>query len=219
MTVGTYDLTTIANAKTALGITVSTYDSQLQLLVTAASAAISAKLGVDFIKRTYAEPHLYGELDGEIITVQPPSNFIVGGSGSMFLKLWHRPIFSVTSIADPAGNTITKYVMHKTRGILEGIFSVPVDSNGLEAYWTVTYVAGNYANTAALIDTATGNPDVEVACILTVGEWFGRDKGQAVSSKTISELSITYAKDVETSKRAIPDVALDLLTPYINVSV
>jgi hypothetical protein len=71
-------LTTVANAKLICGITSSTYDATIELLVNRASARISAFLGRDLSRKTYTEK--------------------LSGDNRQMLILQGWPIASITSV-------------------------------------------------------------------------------------------------------------------------
>ena len=71
--------------------------------------------------------------------------------------LWrmnYRPVISVQSITDPAGNSIAaaNYLVHAEEGVIEHFRwpGVPRrDSTGVRDFWTVAYTTGLFASEAA----------------------------------------------------------------------
>lgn len=182
MSVGTYALITLAELQTFPGIPAALSAAQttsLEGLIDAASAMMDAYCRNDLIQRSASEDYTWNE---------------ICKMGRRF-ELRRYPLVSVTSITDPAGNTTaaTNYWMEKDAGVLwrNGSWSAPVDSNGFITYWTVVYVAGRWATTAAV------PAHVKMLCKQQVASMWGRPDG-GVKSTAVGDLKITYT-DAEES--------------------
>jgi hypothetical protein len=119
-----------------------------------------------------------------------------------FDKIWlsRAPIVSVTSIIDPAGNSVasTGYRIDCDLGCLyaPGGWQTPVDANGFAAYFTVTYVSGWVASP----DLVPAN--IKQACKMRVAGLYDHPDRE-MTSKKVGDLTLTYA--VGQDPAAIPD--------------
>lgn len=176
MAAHTYDLISLAEAKTHLGISDTAQDALLEALITGVSFAIEAYCQTAFVQRTVTDI-MAGGLDFR--------------RNEKTLYLTRYPIVSVISITDPAGNTVpaADYVIYAAEGMLvhAGAWPVAQDSNGNIARWSVVYVAGRYTNTLAV------DADVKLACTLLVAARYSRREGD-IASKSIGggDFSISY---------------------------
>ncbi len=129
-------------------------------------------------------------------------------------ELWLRrsPVVSVTSITDPAGNSVaaTDYAVIKPRGLLRrpGGWPVPVDANGHEAVWTVTYTAGRWADTAAV------PANVRLGAKLFVAERYLKRQPGVVREVVQGVGDVSYAGLVTRQYPEIPPEVAQLLAPY-----
>lgn len=199
MAVSVNALISLAEAKTHLGISDTVQDTLLEALIDGASAAIEAFCQTVFVQRTITD--------------------IIGGPGlrrsEKRLYLNSYPIVSVTSITDPAANTVpaTDYVIYKAEGMLvnAGAWPVAQDTNGNIARWTIVYVAGRAANTAAV------EANVKLACKLLVATRLSLREG-GITSKRVGDLSISY-RDPQVSDSGLPAEVTSLLASYVSLGV
>jgi uncharacterized phiE125 gp8 family phage protein len=182
-------LADLGEVKAFLGVTTSADDALIEALTDAASDRIEQLCQTAFIIRSFVEYH-------------------EGARKRLFLQRY--PITEVTSIADPAGNTIpaTDYIIKKDRGILEhfGHFWVAQTTGGQPTQWTVTYKAGRFADTSVVTE------DLKLACKQLVAKPYDQ-KVAGVSSVGVGDLSISYASAGETPLNTPPEVVA-LLSPY-----
>ncbi len=187
-------LMTVAEAKVILGISGSTDDALLDVLIDAASAAIEQYCNAHLIQATVTERQW---------------------GGKQYIYLRKYPIVSVTSITDPAANTVTStyYYIEKDMGRLryDGTFPLAYNSAGLVAEWTIVYVAGFFANQGAVTQ------DVKMACARTVA-WLKDNPSPGVTSVGVGSLSVSYGgvSSVGQDGRGIPSDAAALLGKYRN---
>jgi len=176
------NLTTVSAVKAMLGVASRKFDAELDRLIAAATSAISVYVGHVYAKQTYVET--------------------VVGSGYPRLLLTNTPIVSVTSVLCD-GTAVTDYeVEDPDSGFLyravgwssaawAGWNASPYSLPGTERpMFTVTYEGGYLL---------PGEPDanlpahIEQACIETVVDWYrGGKRDDAVKSKSVGDLSITY---------------------------
>lgn len=185
-------LISLVEAKSHLGITVADHDTLLEALVDGSSAAIEAYCRNIFVQRTVTE-------------------IAAGSVKRLYLKSY--PIVSVTSITDPASNTVpsTDYVIYKAEGMLlhAGNWPVAQDTNGNVARWSVVYVAGRAANTAAV------DADVKLACKLLVATRFSQRSG-GIASKSVGDLSVSY-REGQLESGGLPAEVTALLASYVSI--
>lgn len=131
------------------------------------------------------------------------------------LYLTRYPIISVTSITDPAANTVSAadYVVYKAEGMLihSGAWPVAQDTSGNIARWSVVYVAGRYANTAAV------EANLKLACKLLVATRFSQREGDVIS-KRVGDLSISY-REGQAGNGGLPVEVTSLIAPYVSLGV
>lgn len=109
---------TLAEAKTHLNITASTYDTELQAFIDRCEAAIGRQVG---------------PLAAAATTVQ------VAGGGSVLL-LSTTPVISLTSVTDSSGSALTVGDLHATT---DGVVSWSAGTGCFGSPWyTVVYQAG-----------------------------------------------------------------------------
>lgn len=222
-TLAAYALATVAEVKDILQLGSGiTRDTALARIINAATLAIEKFTHSIFVYdagSTTERSFTYQVSAGD----QPygiGSNWIYSiGYRRIYLE-W-MPLRSITSIADPAGNTVasTDYAVFHNWGYLEGAFPVAVDSNGFPSYWTVTYKAGRYANTAAVPD------DLKQAVAFTAGDWLQHKSGGSgdVIRKAVGDLSIEYADTSSTGTKdtknlIVPEKVYRMLSPYMHVT-
>jgi hypothetical protein len=123
------------------------------------------------------------------------------------IRLDQYPVASVTSITDPASNTVDAddYKVIEDIGELRHVggwnFPAALDSNGNLDRWEIVYTAGRFANTGAV------DPDFKMAAC----EWAGmryRRPGNVLTKK-VGDLTITYKNQPEAN--TVPDVVQRLI--------
>ena len=180
MSVATTSLITLAEAKVYPGMASlpSADEAIVESLCDACALDFEAYLGKALIQRAFTEDYSYAE-----ISRQSRESDII----------WMRqyPLVSVTSITDPAANTIaaTNYWIDKVRGALRAnaAWSLPKDDNGFTAYWTIVYTAGHWATTAAV------PANVKQAAKMYVAYLYSRPNPE-VASKSVGDLRIAYTE-------------------------
>ena len=176
-------LCTAAEAS-ALGVTVS------QALLDAASVVIEKRTRKIFVQREVSE-----RLDG----------------WRKRINLQWRPIVSVESIEDPAGNTVlaTDFFIDKDHGWVEhfGYFPIPMTEQGQKALWEVSYTAGRFATTADVTS------DLKEACT-RLAKWWADQPAGNVTSVQAGSLSVSYGAMLSGS--ILPGDVENLLAPYIG---
>ncbi len=182
---GVYDLVSLTELKLFPGLASapSSDDSILLALIDAASLDFEKEWQSPGVQRSFTENYTYRE----IVSLRHPDT------------IWLRqmPVVSVTSITDPAGNTVDsdEYWIDKDVGALRsfstgmvglcGCWDIPVDANGYESYWIIVYTAGRVAATANV------PANIKLACKMWVSMLY-KDPTQNISSKSVGDLSITY---------------------------
>lgn len=173
-------LITLGELKTFPGLASApaSEDDILQAMIDAASLDFEAYWDNYGVQRSVTEKHTYRE----IRRATPNADKI---------QLDKYPIVLVTSITDPAGNTIgpDDYWIDADIGALRanGGWTIPVDSNGFESYWTIVYKAGRVANTASV------PANIKHACKLWIYQLYKRPDRDLIS-KSVGDLSLTFAK-------------------------
>jgi hypothetical protein len=172
------DLTDLPTVKAWLGVTTTTYDTQLGGLVTAVSSFVANYLGRQLLTASYAETYR--------------------GNGQASMVLRNFPITAVSSVAF-AGQTITAAadpvaltsgVLFDDRALTLVGYRFPI---GLPV--VVSYTAG-YATTP---------PDIGQAAVELVGEAFRRRDRIGLSSKSLGgqEVIAFSLKDMNDTVRAL----------------
>lgn len=175
MAVSAEALISLQEVKDFLGITSTSEDALLEILVDAASQAIEGYLrGTWVVQRSTAEEY-----------ERPQGNRV-------FLR--HRPIVSVTSIADPSGQTIpaTDYEIHNAQGflMLTNAWQIPRGTSSQRSFYTITYVAGMVTVTANVARR------FKQACQMFVASLRSRGKSSGVIERSVGDLSVRYAEPV-----------------------
>src|SRR5213593_1630311 len=173
----TYALITDAEARLGRGMPTGTdFADLIDALIDSSTQAIEDHCNNIFVIRTVTEKVMWERIAAKNI-----------------IALRKYPIVSVTSIVDQAAtpNSIpsTWYWIDPDRGFLvaNGGWQIPVDANGFATYWTVTYSAGRYANTAAV------DPVLKNACRMTLEDGFFGGAGDSVR-RSIGDLEIEYTR-------------------------
>lgn len=207
MAVLAYALASLAEVKTALGISVTSQDLLLEGMIDAGTQLIEGFCQQGFVVRDYVE-HYTGGVNGAR-----------GGARSIFLNRY--PIVAVDSIADESGETVEPedFTIWPTRGQLEhaSTWPAPFSANGGTGKWEIAYTAGRFADTAA-VDAA-----LKRALYLAISAWRATSAlgGEGIDSKKVGDFSISKGgsgSNVVSPGAALglPDSVLLLLQPYIS---
>jgi hypothetical protein len=129
------------------------------------------------------------------------------------MRLRKYPIVAVTSITDPALNTVpaADYLIIARTGSLRhlGYWPVPQNTAGLMAEWTVVYTAGRFATLVDVTD------DLKLACVLLVSHRLIHVT-PGVASKTAGELSVSYRDPESGDRSGLPADVQGLVWPYVS---
>ena len=179
------NLCTRDNVKSYLGLTGTTYDDVIDLLIPAASEAIENSCGRRFGQESYTE---YRD-----------------GNGHTRLVLAHRPVSSISGIWDDLNRNFSDdflvdsddYVLDSDQGIvllLSGTFADGVRNV------KVTYTAGE----------SSVPTDVAQACIMLVAAWFhrGREAADGLNGRTVAEVSQRFAQE------SLPEPVRKMISAY-----
>lgn len=195
------NLVDIDVVKDELGITVNTYDSQIDRLIDQVSRVIEEWCGRGFIKQTYRET--------------------LPGHGGTTLMLAVTPVISITeitydgSVIDATGYSLQEPVegfVYRGTGwswtarLHQDIGSWPYPGSE-EFLYQVDYIAG-YDPPTALIPTIPGS--VERAAIITVKDWY-LNKGRNPTLKGLKVADAEFEYDIESD---MPPQAIRLLSKY-----
>ncbi len=167
---------TLNQAKDVLGLpqTSTINDPRLQILLSTVTARIEEYLGRALFSGTHTKKFF-------------------GGKSKLFLR--NYPIGSITSIADPASNTVaaTEYVLIEELGVVvhRSVWPRAVDSAGSQARWTITYVAGLYADAEALPVKYNG------AASYLLSDMWNRPESQVRSVGQGRDIGTDYFKNAE----------------------
>lgn len=189
-------LTTVANFKEMMDITVSTYDTFLGKLIDRASQAIVTYCGREFAKETVSET--------------------LSSKGNPFLWLSRTPVVSITSISHSgdALDTDEYDLQEPTQG---KIFNTSGSwlYTGLSLDYTVVYVAG-YVLPSFASGTITLPEDVQAAALeLTKLMWLGRKQDSSVKSESVPDVYTVEYGSMSSGKLLTSNgVIVDLLSPY-----
>lgn len=163
----TYDAITLDEAKVFLALEGTSEDEVLARLISGTTLEVERKLGTQFVQRSVVERH-------------------EGGCKRIYPQV--VPVVSVTSIVDPAGNTVpsTDYVVRQQRWLEHfGRFNPAQTTAGQVTDWTVTFTAGWFASTSAVA------ADVKQEVLRAVAA-LRESPAAGVSSVGVGDLSISY---------------------------
>jgi hypothetical protein len=184
------DVVKIDLAKAVLQIDGTSEDSRLAHLISAVSLELEKRLGTAFVQREFTEKK-------------------AGGVKRIYLD--HLPIVSITSVTDPAGNTLTvdtQFVVRQDRYLEAlGYFSQAVNSQGQRTDWTIVYQAGWFADTASVAH------DVRAEALRVIGALREAPAPNAQSVR-VDDLAVTY-RDVGSEKGGtVLDESMNVLADY-----
>ncbi len=192
---GSYDLTDLATVKTELGITASTYDTQLDRYITVASLAAG-----QYCNRVFVVETVQDRFDITFARLR------FGGEPHLQASRW--PIVTMSSLTE-SGTALVKDTDYKV-DVVTGKF-IRLDTNGDPTTWGQSPVLATYSAGFATIPA-----DLEDAVIRMIrGRWFAKDRDPYTRQESIPGVrDISYW--VPTGPDAgnmTPDVA-DILENY-----
>jgi hypothetical protein len=186
----TTDVVKIDKAKAVLNIDGTSEDARLAHLISAVSLELETRIGTIFIQRSFVEKK-------------------EGGRKRIYLD--RLPIVSITSMTDPAGNTLTVEVDFLVRGdrYIEGIGYFPhaVNDQGQRTDWSITYTAGWFASTSAVAF------DVQAEALRVIGALREAPAPNAQSVR-VGDLAVTYRTLNSAEGQTLLDESQNVLTNY-----
>ncbi len=157
-------------------------DFTLQIAIDGTISNFEAYAGTSLLHKTYAEKQ---------------------EGGVSYWYTYHRPIVSVTSIADPAGNVITsdRYLIEGEFGLINsyGLFPTARRTDGARDRWLVTYVSGVFATEAAV------EANFKVGALLIIAKLFHNPEPQ-VQSRTEGKSTTSYIPNPSSKSFVPPEV-------------
>ena len=188
-------LVALDETKTMLGISGSTYDTQIEDLIGAVSLAMQGVVDErQLIKATFTEDYSGGIKENQL-------------GGARRLRMNHFPIVSVTSITDDNSQTIpaTDYTIVAEMGWLEHNGNWPVP----DGRWTVVWIAGMW----------TDETEVLMDMKLAVWKWISLSWGgdrirDDVKSEKVGMIQVVYRDD-----GGAPDAVTALLGRYMTIAI
>lgn len=175
-------LATVAEIKTALEITASTYDTVLAALLDAASVQIAQVTDRVWAQQTYIEK--------------------CPGFGDILLNLGRYPLQSITSVFQDSTEVTDYEIANADSGQLyrqvgwawtaQRYWNVEPVMTREEPQFIITYVAGYVLPNWAGYSTATNQlpANIRQACINTVTSWFKSSYTSASTAGPVAEVSI-----------------------------
>lgn len=196
-------LVSLAEYKSTMGITGSGSDTEIEEQIDKVSMLIEGHCQRKFVNRT-----------GLVEEILPDATAVPNISRDrIWMHLTWKTITGVTSIADQdtTPNTVAsdQYRVLNSRGKLQyinGRWDAPV------GWWTVTYDAGEFSNTAA-VDEA-----LKSAAIMWATERLAR-KNPSLLSKRVGDLALTFGRESAGRSAAgidgVPSGVEAALAPYV----
>jgi hypothetical protein len=163
---GSYDLTTLADVKSELGITVTTNDALISTWITQASLAAAL-----YCNRVFPVEIVKDEFWPDR---EPWPNMI---SGLRLLHLTRWPITAVATVIEDGTTLVadTDFRTDKARGQL-----IRLNSDGYPTRWPAVAISAQYS---AGYNPLPG-PAVDAAMRMVVGRWYRRGRDPALKSET-----------------------------------
>lgn len=182
MALRSFDLTSVANVKTYLGISVSTYNSLFELLIGQATDTIERYLG------------------GRRIVQTAYTNEEYDGTGSKHLLLLNFPVSSTATFTLQRNRASDNTDDWETIDAED--YWVDYDAGIVHSGTMGDFLAGHFnyrvSYTAGYQKTATNwTMDLEGVCILLVGMVFNRRKAMGISSESIGDFSVDFTMELE----------------------
>jgi hypothetical protein len=169
----------------------------LEALIDTVTAQFEKEWGTFAIQRSTSERVTYRKI-------------LADSPGAGIIRLSKGPIVSVSSIVDPAGNSIDAddyWIDYEDSSLrTAGRFQRPVDANGHESYWTITYVGGQ------AVDTAAVPYNIKTAAKMWVSQLFTNPM-QNITSKTLGDFSQSYRYD-ESAADQIPSQIKSMISDW-----
>jgi uncharacterized phiE125 gp8 family phage protein len=208
-------LDTLANVKARLGVTGSSDDSMLSLLMDSADAWIANYTGRDFAGGSYTE-YFPGRAE--------------------FLLLANFPVASVTSVkVDPAGafgvDTVispSSYTVHVERGVIQSLVGPFVPTERLAGLINTDLTKWSDSPRAVqvvyAIATGAVPNDVKEAYAQLVGHWYRQAKTQVATNflnielQKFGDVTVHYQSG-QSARLAAPTETTALLAPYRTPNV
>jgi hypothetical protein len=187
----TYDAITLEEAKGGLSLDGTAEDENIARLISGVTLELERRLGTQFVQRSLVERH-----EGGCKRIYPT----------------RTPIISVTSIVDPAANTVpsTDYVIRQQRWLEHfGMFNHAFATSGQRTDWTITYTAGWFASASVI------TPDIKAEFIRAL-QGLRETPAAGVASVHVGDLSIAYAGAAVPNSPAM-DAAVVALYAYRGV--
>ena len=195
-TVCIWALSTVANIKTFIGESSSTYDDLLGLLLDTAT---------DWIEEYCGNRRLMGDTTSNGALISTTEYY----DGKPTIQLKQFPVVSITSVSyasgdldNPTWNALdpkTQFVVNKTTGQLKLLISVPIATQNIKVVYT-----GGYVGTAAA-GAVLRPKNLELACLKMVAKEFNRRKSQGITNESIGGGSIAWDQDLDPSVKKILD--------------
>lgn len=185
MSLNSNALTTVANQKSYLGITVSTYDTLLEIFINGCSAWIERKISRVLIKPASDAVELH---DGD---------FDATGRYMIFARQY--PIASITSIEYKSGSlgsptwvafNSNDYTFDAEAGIIyfnASLSSILPNRQNIRLTYKGGYASGSVPS------------DLELACLKMVAKEFDKRKSQGVTSEGVGGGNVGWNEDVDPS--------------------
>lgn len=194
MAVNAKDLTVVADVKTLLGISASTWDTLIQSLITAASKFIANYCDRDFCDAGSDVTEYYDGEEGNLKTLQ--------------LKKY--PITSITSIGSRIGSftnptyytydAATQYVFKPESGEVFFQFCVPRGHQNIKVVYR-----GGYA-------VADIPQDLALACQKLVAKEYSKRKAQGITAEHIGDANVNWNESLD-------PLVVSLLNSFKNVRI
>ncbi len=184
MSVNTYALTSVARLKDFLGITVSTYDAILEILINSVSDFVENECDRRFKKTAYSGTKLDGAGKNELILPQWPV--------TTFTKLYER---DTTEYGDDSWDTVDSgdYRVDLDAGIIRANYNF---LNGFQNY-KADYTAGyDFDVNAGKYLTDVGLSDLELIVWKLASRAFSERKGAGnIQSMRLYNYSVSFGKE------------------------
>ena len=187
-----HDLTTLNRTKDFLGITGSTYDTVLSILITSATDFIESEVGGRRFKLTTYTQETYD------------------GSGTEYLNLKNWPVSTTADLTLQYRETFE----NRDQWSSETSKNFKIDYNNgqliyvnggkfldVPLHYRVTYTAGLDYNNTTIFLSDIGYGDLEYACWILVRDYFNkRGKSGDMQSESIGNYSVTFNVTMQKDK-------------------